>query len=102
MTRTFDDFLTDDLKNTEEALAFFQVTIEEFLQNNDLSAFNNALSMLIKSQGSVTQFAKNTGVSRTHLYKILKSKSEPKFSTLKQILNELGFEFSISPINKIA
>lgn len=97
MTRTFNEFLTNDLKDTQEALAFLKVAIEEFLQNNDLTDFNNALSVLIKAQGSVTQFAKNTGVSRTHLYKILKSKSEPKFSTLKQILCELGFEFTISP-----
>ena len=102
MTRTFNEFLIDDFKNTEEALAFFKVAIEDFLQSNDFKTFNTALNLLIKAQGSVTSFAKNTGVSRTHLYKILKSKSEPKFSTLKQILSELGFEFKITPIKKVA
>jgi probable addiction module antidote protein len=102
MTRKFEEFLIEDFKNPQEALSFFQVAIEEFLENNDLAHFNMALDLLIKSQGSVTQFAKNTGVSRTHLYKILKSKSEPKLSTLKNILGELGFKLAILPIKKVA
>lgn len=102
MTRTFDEFLIEDFKTPQEALAFFQVAIEEFLENNNLSHFNRALDLLIKAQGSVTAFAKNTGISRTHLYKILKSKSEPKLSTLKNILNELGYKLTIAPLKKVA
>lgn len=97
MTRTFEEFLNEDLKSSQDALAFFQVVIEEYLENNDLSHFNHALDLLIKAQGSVTKFAKSAGISRTHLYKILKSKSEPKLSTLKSILNELGYKLTIAP-----
>ncbi|MDD3436250.1 MAG: helix-turn-helix domain-containing protein [Candidatus Gastranaerophilales bacterium] len=102
MTRTFEEFLLEDFKNPQEALAFFQVAMEEFLENNDLAHFNLALDLLIKSQGSVTQFAKNTGISRTHLYKIFRSKSEPKLSTIKNILNELGYKLTIIPLKKVA
>lgn len=102
MTRKFEYFLIEDFKNPQEALAFFQVTIEEFLENNDLTHFNHALDLLIKSQGSVSQFAKNTGISRTHLYKIFKSKSEPKLSTLKNILKELGYKITIVPFKNVA
>lgn len=102
MTRKFEDFLMEDFKTPQEALAFFQITIEEFLESNDLKHFNQALSLLIKSQGSVVQFAKNTGISRTHLYKIFKSKSEPKLSTLKNILKELGYKITIVPSKKVA
>ncbi len=102
MTRTFEEFLIEDFKNPSEALAFFQVAMEEFLESNDLSNFNNALDVLVKSQGSVAQFAKNTGINRTHLYKIFKSKSEPKLSTIKNILNELGYKLTIVPYEKVA
>jgi len=97
MTRTFEEFLNEDLKSSQDALSFFQIVIEEYLENNDLSYFNRALDVLIKAQGSVTAFAKNAGISRTHLYKILKSKSEPKLSTLKSILSELGYKLTIAP-----
>ena len=102
MTRTFEEFLIEDFKTPQEALSFFQVAIEEFLENNNLTNFNHALDLLIKAQGSVTNFAKNTGISRTHLYKILKSKSEPKLSTLKNILGELGYKLTIAPLKKVA
>ena len=102
MTRTFKEFLKEDLKTTQEALDFFQVAIEEFLENNDLTHFNQALDILIKAQGNVTQFAKNTGISRTHLYKILRCKSEPKISTLQNILHELGYKIAIIPVKKVA
>lgn len=102
MTRTYEEFLIEDFKSPKEALAFFQVAIEEFLESNDLTHFNKALNLLIKAQGSITEFAKNTGVSRTHLYKILKSKSEPKLSTLKNILNALGYKLTISPMKRVA
>lgn len=102
MTRTFNEFLIEDFKTPQEALAFFQVAIEEFLESSDLTHFNQALDLLIKAQGSVTKFAKNTGISRTHLYKILKSKSEPKLSTLKNILSELGYKLTIAPLKKAA
>lgn len=102
MTRTYEEFLLNDFKDKAAALAFFQAAIEEFIENNDLAQFNYALNILIKAQGSVTQFAKNTGISRTHLYKILKSKSEPKLSTLKNILNELGYKLTITQFKNVA
>ncbi len=102
MTRTFEDFLIEDFKSPQEALSFFQVAIEAFLENNHLTHFNNALELIIKSQGSVTNFAKNTGINRTHLYKILNSKSEPKLSTLKNILGQLGYKITITPLNDVA
>ena len=102
MTRNYKEFLIEDFKNPQEALSFFQVAIEEFLENNNLEHFNQTLDILIKAQGSVTNFAKNTGISRTHLYKILNAKSEPKLSTLKNILNQLGYKLTIMPLQKIA
>ncbi len=102
MTRTFDEYLKENLKNPEEALTFFQVAIEEFLEDNNLLNFNRALDVLIKSQGSVAQFAKMSGVNRTHLYKILNSEVEPKLSTLKNILEKLGYKITIVPVEKVA
>jgi len=98
MTRTFDEYLKENLKNPEEATAFFQVAIEEFLEDNNLANFNKALDILIKSQGSVAHFAKISGINRTHLYKILNSEVEPKLSTLKSILNSLGYKITIARV----
>ena len=102
MTRTYDEYLKENLKNTEEALAFFQVALEEFLENNNLTDFNKALDVLIKSHGSVANFAKISGINRTHLYKILNSEVEPKLSTLKNILDKLGYKITIVSRNKAA
>lgn len=102
MTRTFDEYLKENLKDFDEAIAFFQVAIEEFLEDGNLAQFNKALDVLIKSQGSVAQFAKKSGINRTHLYKILNSEVEPKLSTLKNILNQLGYKITILPLEKVA
>ena len=102
MTRTFEQYLNENLKNPEEAITFFQVVIEEFLEDNNLSNFNKALGILVKSHGSVSNFAKISGINRTHLYKIFNSEIEPKLSTLKNILYQLGYKITISPIEKVA
>ncbi len=98
MARTFDEYLKENLKDSEEALAFFQVAIEDFLEDNNLKNFNKALDILIKSQGSIAEFARNSGINRTHLYKILNSEVEPKLSTLKGILNKLGYKITIARV----
>ena len=61
----------------------------------DPKVFLTALGFVIKNRG-VAQIAKQTGLNRESLYKIVRGESEPKWSTLHLLLNALGVEIKIT------
>ena len=72
----------------------------EGLLNDALDNYSNDLNTdvlvlvlrnLVLDKGTVTAFAKQSGISRQHLYKIFSNKSKPQFSTLVEMINALGF-----------
>jgi len=93
--RKLDDYLTESLKDPKEAQAFLNAALEELQEDNNIEAFSNALNILIRSQGSISEFAKNTAINRTHLYRITGNAVQPQFSTITNILNHLGFKLSV-------
>jgi len=99
--RKLEDYLTESLKDTKEAQAFLTAALEEFQEDNDFEAFANALEILIKAQGSVSQFSKDTDINRTHLYRIINNEVQPQFSTISNILKSLGFKLSVKRTKKL-
>ena len=91
----FDDYLLDDLKDLEIAQGYLQEILNQYYNDKDIDLFLHCLKPLIKSQGSVAKFAEKTGINRTYLYKIFNHKVKPEFHTLVNILDKLGFEFTI-------
>ncbi|HBG50028.1 MAG TPA: hypothetical protein DDW90_11165 [Cyanobacteria bacterium UBA9971] len=91
----FDEYLIQDLKDTELAQAYLQEILNEYYIDKDIDLFLHCLKPLIKSHGSVAKFAEKTGINRTYLYKIFNHKVKPEFQTLVNILEKLGFEFTV-------
>lgn len=91
----FDDYLIQDLKNSEIAQTYLEEILNEYYKDKDIDLFLHSLKPLIKSHGSVSKFAEKTGINRTYLYKIFNHKVKPEFHTLVNILEKLGFEFTI-------
>jgi len=91
----FNDYLIEDLKNPETAQAYLQEILNEYYNDKDIDLFLHCLKPLIKAHGSVAKFAEKAGINRTYLYKIFNHKVKPEFHTLVNILDKLGFEFTV-------
>lgn len=84
------------LKTPEDIKAYLNAALELYIEEGDFNAFYRSLEYVIKAQGSLSEFANKTGISRTNLYNIFQSKKEPKIQTVAKILKELGFSLMVA------
>ena len=91
----FDDDLQKELKNPEIAQEYLQEILSEYYNDKDIDMFLHCLKSLVKAHGTVAKFSEKTGINRTYLYKIFNHKVKPEFHTLVNILDKLGFEFTV-------
>ncbi len=77
-----------------------EVTIAEYLkaalENPDPDAFLVAVSDVAKARGMAT-VAANSGLGRESLYKALKPGAQPRFDTVRRVLNALGVRLDVTP-----
>ena len=93
--RTFDELLLEELKNPEMAEGYLQDIVAEYLVDRDVKMLVHCLKPLIQVQGTISSFAKKTGIQRTYLYKIFNHTVKPEFGTLVTILSSLGYDIEI-------
>lgn len=96
MSRTFDQYLIEQLQDPDEAKAHLELAIDEFSKDGGSEAFMLTLRLVAEAQGGVSQLAKKSNLSRQNLYKILTCKTVPKFNTALAIMKGLGFKVNIS------
>ena len=94
-------YLQEELKDPEFVAEFLNVAIEEYLIDQDIRSFNAILGSIVKS-GNVSQIAKRCNMSRSQIYRMIKGDCEPNFLKTLKILNALGYEFKVQPIEKTA
>lgn len=71
--------------------------LTEVLQEESQDAFMIALKNVIEArEENVSELAKQMGVSRQGLYKMLSEEGNPRLATLNQLLKSLGMKISIS------
>ena len=71
--------------------------LTEVLQEESHDAFMIALKNVIEArEENVSELAKQMGVSRQGLYKMLSEEGNPRLATLNQLLKSLGMKISIS------
>lgn len=97
ITSSFDDHLLENLKDTEEALAFLEVVLEEYQKDKDERILMMALGDIAKAQGGIGKLAKRLKISRPHLYEILAGKHSPRLDNTLDIISELGFKVRLEP-----
>lgn len=93
---SFEEHLIQQLQDKEYQKAYLNSTIEEFLEDGDFDLFFQSLELVIKSRESITDFAKNAGVTRAALYEMFKGERVPRLDTVGKILKELGFKLNIA------
>ena len=92
---SYHENLIASLTDQEEAMAYLKVALEEYESDGDHNAFMLALRNVAEAQGGVGSLAKKAELDRTHLYRVLSSKGNPRLLTLDHILRAMGFRLSI-------
>lgn len=87
------DYLKNDIELQREYLSEL---LNEYLKDNNAEAFLTALKPLIKLNGSITEFAKKSGINRTYFYKLFRKEVVPEFPTIVLIIKNLGFNIDLS------
>ncbi len=79
-------------------------TIAEYLrlalEDPDPNAFLLAVKDVAKARG-LAAVAADAGLGRESLYKTLKPGAQPRFDTVKRILNALGVTLEVSPVRQL-
>lgn len=96
--RSYREFVTETVRDPQEATEYLSVSLEEYERDGNLEAFLLALRTVVESQGGMTEFARKTALNRQSLYKTLSKKGNPRLQTLHTILHALGLKLSIEPI----
>ncbi|WP_101722888.1 addiction module antidote protein [Eggerthella timonensis] len=87
------EFRVADYLDSEEAIAEF---LTAALEENDPEFFRKALGEAAKARG-MAQVAERAGVGRESLYKSLSAEGNPRFSTIVDVLDALGFKLVVTP-----
>lgn len=95
-SKSLDKIMEYYLKTPDEIKAYLNAALELYIEEGDFNAFYRSLEYVVKAQGTLSEFAVKTGLSRTNLYNIFQSKKEPKIQTIAKILKELGFSLQVA------
>lgn len=79
----------------EQANLYLQAAMEEALKENDPGIFRVALKDVAEAHGGITSLARETGLNRQHLYRIMSRTGNPSFTGLWQMLRAFGLGFSV-------
>ena len=94
---TFPAFdISKELVDDEMALDYLNQILLLYVEDGREDVFLSCLKPLIKAQGSITDFARKAGISRTYFYKLFNNKITPELPTLIKIINNLGYKMSFN------
>ena len=86
-------FDASDYLDSEEVIAEY-LTVA--LEDPDPDAFLMAVRDVAKARGIAT-IAENAGLGRESLYKALRPGAQPRFDTVRRLLDALGVKLSVTP-----
>ena len=88
-------FDASDYLDNEETIAEY---LTAALENPDPDAFLIAVSDVAKARG-MSKVAANAGLGRESLYKALKPGAQPRFDTVRRLLDALGVKLDVAVPN---
>lgn len=92
--RDFQELLLEQLKDPKEAAAYLKAA----LADEDERVFLVALRDVWEARGSnLADLAEETHLNKQNLYRMLSKEGNPRFSSLKTILDVIGFEIELKP-----
>ena len=94
--RAFSEVQIERYKNHPgELKSYIGVALEEYQKDGDEKAFLAALSVASRVHGGFSKLSRATGLNRENLYRALSERSDPRLSTVMQVLSTMGFSLKI-------
>ena len=84
----------EHLKTEEDIQLYLEACIEE--ADGDPALIVHALGVIARAK-SMSQLAKETGLSREGLYKALSPGGNPTFATVAKVVKALGLKLTVQP-----
>jgi len=89
----YHDYLIKSLKDPVEAAGYLNAA----LNDRDIDGFLEALRHVVESRGGIAKLSEKTSKGRNSLYKTISSNGNPYLRNTNEILDTLGFHFSVIP-----
>jgi len=94
---SYKDWLGEKLKDPKRAARFLTAS-----QTDSPEAFLKALRKVASAQArSMVDIAETVGVSRESLYRMMSESGNPSYTTVRGILNAMGFRLQIVPLESM-
>lgn len=93
--RKFKDSHIEQLRDPEDAKIYLSVALEVYEKDEDIDAFLLAVRDVAEAQGGISKLAERLSLTNEGLRKVLSENGNPQLNTIREILHELGFKFSI-------
>ena len=93
--RKFKDYHIEQLRDPDDARIYLSVALGDYAKDGDIDAFLLAVRDVAEAQGGLSQLAERLSFTDEGLNKVLSENGNPQLNTIRQILHELGFKFSI-------
>ena len=93
--RKFKDYHIKQLRDPEDARIYLSVALEDYEKDEDIDAFLLAVRDVVEAQGGISKLAERLSLTNEGLNKVLSENGNLQLNTIRQILHELGFKFSI-------
>jgi probable addiction module antidote protein len=87
---SYDDYLTESLKNHRRAAAYLNAALED----DDPRVFLAALRDVARARG-FSKVAAHSKLNRESLYKMLSKRGNPSLHSLGTLLRSLGFKLAV-------
>ena len=98
--RTWREYLIEKFAGREKAISYLQVAREEYQVHGDTAAFMLALQTVAEAQGGIHELVSRIHTAPQTVSKMLSSDNTPTLDTLGTILNALGWQLSIEPLEE--
>ena len=93
------EYLIEKLADRESAINYLQAVLEDYQIFEDSTVVLRALHTVVEAQGGISELAKQTDIPPQVLSKALSNGDTPLIGVLTVVLNALGYQLSIQPID---
>ncbi len=88
---SYHDDLLRRLKNPKYAVGYLNACLED----GDEAVFLLAVRDVAQVHGGFRHLARKTGLNREHLFRMLSKSGNPRFHSLRQLMEALGFKLTL-------
>ncbi|MGA2091104.1 MAG: hypothetical protein ABSH12_06555 [Endomicrobiales bacterium] len=83
-------------KHPKQVKGYLNVALEKYQKDGDEKAFLAALAVATEVYGGYRKLAKESGLNRENLYRVLSNRTDSRFSTVMQVISTLGFSLRVA------